>query len=41
MRDQDLPFIGTEETFSTHELMALNAINEDHVEYLEELVFPN
>ena len=23
-RDQDLPFIGTEETFSTHELMALN-----------------
>ena len=24
LRDQDLPFIGTEETFSTHELMALN-----------------
>lgn len=24
MRDQDLPFIGTEETFSTHELMVLN-----------------
>ncbi|KUN25158.1 amidohydrolase [Streptomyces antibioticus] len=23
-RDQDLPFIGTEETFSTHELMVLN-----------------
>jgi predicted TIM-barrel fold metal-dependent hydrolase len=24
LRDQDLPFIGTEETFSTHELMELN-----------------
>ena len=24
LRDQDLPFVGTEETFSTHELMALN-----------------
>lgn len=24
LRDKDLPFIGTEETFSTHELMALN-----------------
>ncbi|MBC2601632.1 amidohydrolase family protein [Puniceicoccus vermicola] len=24
LRDQDLPFIGTEETFSTHELMTLN-----------------
>ncbi|AXS39734.1 amidohydrolase family protein [Breoghania sp. L-A4] len=24
LRDQDLPFIGTEETFSTHELMVLN-----------------
>ncbi len=36
LRDQDLPFIGTEETFSTPELMALNTINEDHREYLEE-----
>ena len=35
-RDRDLPFIGTEETFSTRELMMLNSINEDHVEYLEE-----
>lgn len=35
LRDQDLPFIGTEETFSTPELMALNTINEDHWEYLE------
>lgn len=34
-RDQDLPFIGVEETFSTPELMALNSINEDHVQYLE------
>ncbi|MFM9545068.1 amidohydrolase, partial [Streptomyces turgidiscabies] len=24
LRDRDLPFIGTEETFSTHELMVLN-----------------
>lgn len=36
LRDQDLPFIGTEETFSTPELMVLNTINEDHREYLEE-----
>jgi uncharacterized protein len=36
LRDQDLPFIGTEETFSTPELMMLNAINEDHRLYLEE-----
>jgi hypothetical protein len=35
LRDQDLPFIGTEETFSTPELMVLNAINEDHRLYLE------
>lgn len=35
LRDQDLPFIGTEETFSTPELMALNSINEDHIQYLE------
>jgi predicted TIM-barrel fold metal-dependent hydrolase len=36
LRDQDLRFIGTEETFSTPELMALNTINEDHRLYLEE-----
>jgi uncharacterized protein len=36
LRDQDLPFIGTEETFSTPELMTLNTINEDHRLYLEE-----
>jgi hypothetical protein len=35
LRDQDLPFIGTEETFSNPELMALNTINEDHIQYLE------
>jgi uncharacterized protein len=34
LRDQDLPFIGTEETYSTDELIGLNAINDDHVEYL-------
>ena len=33
-RDQDLPFIATEETYTTDELIALNAINEEHVEYL-------
>lgn len=37
MRDRDLPFIGTEETFSTRELMALNAINEDHTQWLESI----
>jgi predicted TIM-barrel fold metal-dependent hydrolase len=36
LRDQDLPLIATEETYSTDELIALNAINDDHVEYLEE-----
>ncbi|GGL26093.1 amidohydrolase [Phycicoccus endophyticus] len=36
-RDQDLRFIGTEETFSTPELLALNSINEDHVAFLEEM----
>jgi uncharacterized protein len=35
LRDQDLPFIGVEETFSTPELMKLNAISEDHSQYLE------
>lgn len=37
LRDQDLPFIGIEETYSTPELMALNAVNEEHVEYLTEI----
>lgn len=36
LRDQDMPFIGTEETFSTPDLMTLNTINEDHRLYLEE-----
>jgi predicted TIM-barrel fold metal-dependent hydrolase len=36
LRDQDLPFIATEETYTTDELIALNAINDDHVEYLKE-----
>lgn len=36
LRDQDLPFIATEETYTTDELIALNAINEDHSEYLKE-----
>ncbi|MFC4869578.1 amidohydrolase family protein [Streptomonospora arabica] len=34
-RDQDLSFIGTEETFSTPELMKLNSINEEHIAFLE------
>lgn len=33
-RDQDLRFIGVEETYSTDELIAQIAFNEDHVEYL-------
>lgn len=37
LRDQDLSFIGVEETFSTPELMALNALNPDHVEFLTEI----
>ncbi|KZD03544.1 MULTISPECIES: amidohydrolase family protein [Thalassospira] len=36
LRDHDLPFIATEETYTTDELIALNAINDDHVEYLRE-----
>ncbi|MEW5810491.1 MAG: amidohydrolase family protein [Actinomycetota bacterium] len=36
-RDQDLPFIATEETYTTDELIALNAINNDHQEYLKEI----
>ena len=35
MRDQDLRFIATEETYTTDELIALNAINDEHVEYLK------
>ena len=36
-RDRDLPFIGTEETFSTPALLKLNSINEDHIAFLEEI----
>ena len=36
LRDQDLPFVATEETYTTEELIALNAINDQHVEYLRE-----
>ncbi|WBB91386.1 amidohydrolase family protein [Verrucosispora sp. WMMC514] len=36
-RDRDLPFIGTEETFSTPTLFKLNSINEDHIAFLEEI----
>ena len=35
LRDKDLPFIATEETYTTDELISLNAINGDHVEYLK------
>jgi len=35
--DQDLKFIGVEETFSTSELMQLNSLNEDHIEFLTEI----
>lgn len=34
VRDRDLPLIATEETYSTDELIALNAINNDHAKYL-------
>jgi predicted TIM-barrel fold metal-dependent hydrolase len=34
-RDRDLPFIGTEETFSTPTLLKLNSINKDHIAFLE------
>lgn len=37
LRDKDLPFIGVEETYSTPELMALNAVNDEHVEYLTDI----
>ncbi|PHR25386.1 MAG: amidohydrolase [Hoeflea sp.] len=36
LRDQDLKFIATEETYTTDELITLNAINKEHVEYLKE-----
>ena len=37
IRDQDLRFIGVEETFSTPELLKLNSINEDHIAFLTEI----
>ncbi|SPF06337.1 amidohydrolase family protein [Streptomyces sp. MA5143a] len=37
LRDRDLPFIGTEETFSTPTLLKLNSINQDHIAFLEEI----
>jgi uncharacterized protein len=40
LRDQDLSFIGIEETYSTPELMALNAVNQDHIDYLTEIGLP-
>lgn len=36
-RDQDLSFIGTEETFTTPTLLKLNSINQDHIDFLEEI----
>jgi predicted TIM-barrel fold metal-dependent hydrolase len=36
-RDRDLIFIGTEETYSTDELIAQTAFNDDHAEYLKSL----
>ncbi|WP_433687950.1 amidohydrolase family protein [Micromonospora carbonacea] len=36
-RDRDLPFIGTEETFSTPALLKLNSINQDHIDFLTEI----
>ncbi|MFI1444946.1 amidohydrolase family protein [Streptomyces fructofermentans] len=35
LRDRDLPFIGTEETFTTPTLLKLNSINQDHIAFLE------
>ncbi|PWN04777.1 amidohydrolase [Nocardioides silvaticus] len=37
LRDQDLKFIGTEETFTTSELLELNSINQDHITFLTEI----
>lgn len=36
-RDQDLKFLGVEETFSTTELMKLNSLNQDHIDFLTEI----
>lgn len=36
-RDQDLKFLGVEETFSTPELMKLNSLNQDHIDFLTEI----
>jgi len=36
-RDQDLPFIGAEETYSTDELIAKIAFNDDHANFLKSL----
>lgn len=36
-RDKDLKFFGTEETYSTEELMTLNAINDEHKQFLGEI----
>ena len=36
-RDQDLKLIGVEETFSTPALMKLNSLNQDHIDFLEEI----
>ena len=36
-RDQDLPFVGAEETYSTDELIEKIAFNEGHAEYLKSL----
>lgn len=36
-RDQDLPFIGTEETYSTDELIEKIAFNDNHARYLKSL----
>ena len=41
VRDRDLKFIGTEETFTTPELLELNSINQDHVDFLEEIGLSN
>ena len=36
-RDHDLKLIGVEETFSTSELMQLNSLNQDHIDFLSEI----
>lgn len=37
MRDQDLKFIGTEETFTTPALLKLNSLNQDHIAFLRDI----